>query len=328
MGLLGDVSGHLTEVARSRFGERPGVVEVSAHREERRPRKVLGARRPPGGDLVDHPHRLVGRPPAEDERRLHPHLGPRVAGEALVAQCLERSFDVVVVLLVEVRCSGEQFPEQRQPACIAVLLLERKGTPAERDHLVGRVGLAGEVAQIESHRSRQHRPGTVTRRLDTFDDRVCLLDSRRHIEASGYPGGLELEREVEPVRAYKLGCASEQPGSGPVVLAVDRPVAGGGEPGGGAFGQCRVGLSEFSLVAGWLVRGGSRRSRRVRRVPGRVGRASRRSGRAGRRGRFWGARRRLCRGSAGGGSGSRRRRRVGRARGGRAGGAQVRRGGS
>ncbi len=39
----------------------------------------------------------------------------------------------------------------------------------------------------------------------------------------------ELECEVEPVRSHELGCASEQRGSRPVVLAVDRAPTGSGE---------------------------------------------------------------------------------------------------
>jgi hypothetical protein len=78
------------------------------------------------------------------------------------------------------------------------------------------------------------------------------------------PCKLELERDVGPVRAYELGCASEQRGSGPVVLAVDRAVAGGREPGGGAVGEAGVGLPELCVipakVRGWGPSGSSHSS--------------------------------------------------------------------
>ena len=67
------------------------------------------------------------------------------------------------------------------------------------------------------------------------------------------PCGLELERDVGPVRAYELGCANEQHGCGPVVLAVDCAVAGGREPGGGAVGEAGVGLPELRVIAVGLL---------------------------------------------------------------------------
>jgi hypothetical protein len=70
------------------------------------------------------------------------------------------------------------------------------------------------------------------------------------------PCKLELERDVGPVRAYELGCASEQRGSGPVVLAVDRAVAGGREPGGGAVGEAGVGLPELCVIPAKVGGGG------------------------------------------------------------------------
>jgi hypothetical protein len=105
---------------------------------------------------------------------------------------------------------------------------------------------------MEGHRLPEHRPGLVTGGPGTFGDRFRRRYSRRPIEVCGYPHGLELKREVGPVRAYELGCASEQNGCGPVVLAVDRPVSGGGESGGGAVDEAWVGLPKLGLVAGGL----------------------------------------------------------------------------
>ena len=72
VGVPGGVAGHLAQVARPRLGERPRLVEAAEHREQRCPRAVLGTRGPPVGELVDHPHRVVDRPRAEDQRPLQP----------------------------------------------------------------------------------------------------------------------------------------------------------------------------------------------------------------------------------------------------------------
>ena len=153
--------------------------------------------------------------------------------------------------MVEVRGRGEQLPEQRKPAWITPLFLEGKRSTAERDHLVRGVGLACVVAPLEGQRAREHRPGVVASGLGAFGDRFRRLDRRTQIEVSVCPRGLELERDVGPVRAYELGCASEQRGSGPVVLAVDRAVAGGREPGRGAVGEAASGCpSSRSVTAG------------------------------------------------------------------------------
>ena len=76
VGVPGGVAGHFAQVARPRLGERPRLVEAAEHREQRRPREVLGARGPPDGELVHHPHRLIGRPRADDQRKLQLRLGP------------------------------------------------------------------------------------------------------------------------------------------------------------------------------------------------------------------------------------------------------------
>ncbi len=81
----------------------------------------------------------------------------------------------------------------------------------------------------------------VTSGLGAFGDRFRRLDRRMQIDVPLCPCGLELERDVGPVRSYELGCAIEQRGSGPVVLAIDRAVAGGREPGGGAVGEAGSG---------------------------------------------------------------------------------------
>jgi hypothetical protein len=72
----GGVAGHLAQVARPRLGERRRLVEAAEHREEHRPRAVLGTRGPPLGELVHHAHRVVDRPRAEDQRRLQLRSGP------------------------------------------------------------------------------------------------------------------------------------------------------------------------------------------------------------------------------------------------------------
>jgi hypothetical protein len=76
----------------------------------------------------------------------------------------------------------------------------------------------------------------VTGGLGAFSEGVCHFDRPMHIELPVCPRGLELEDDVGPVWSYELGCAIEQRGSGPVVLAVDRAVASGREP-----GRCAVG---------------------------------------------------------------------------------------
>ena len=70
VGVPGGVAGHLAQVARPRLGERPRFVEAAEHREQHRPRAVLGTRGPPVGELVHHPHRVVDRPRADDQRPL------------------------------------------------------------------------------------------------------------------------------------------------------------------------------------------------------------------------------------------------------------------
>ena len=158
------------------------------------------------------------------------------AGQALVTQRLEQRFDDVVLPLVELRGGGEHLPKQRKAAWITPLLLEGKRSMAERDHLVRRVGLARVVAPLECHRTREHRPGVVTSSFGAFGDRFRRPHRCMDVELPVCPCGLELEDDVGPVRAYELGCASEQRGSGPGVLAVDRAVASGGESRGGAVG--------------------------------------------------------------------------------------------
>ena len=72
VGVPGRVAGHLAQVARARLGERPRLVEAAEHREEHRPRQVLGAGRTRGGELVDQlasPRRpAAGRRSARNSR--------------------------------------------------------------------------------------------------------------------------------------------------------------------------------------------------------------------------------------------------------------------
>ena len=44
VGVPGGVAGHLAQVARPRLGERPRLVEAAEHREQHRPREILGTR--------------------------------------------------------------------------------------------------------------------------------------------------------------------------------------------------------------------------------------------------------------------------------------------
>ena len=58
----------LAQVGRPCLGERPRLVDAAEHREQRRPCKVRGARRSPGGKIVEDPQALVRGTRAEDQR--------------------------------------------------------------------------------------------------------------------------------------------------------------------------------------------------------------------------------------------------------------------
>ena len=144
VGVRRGVTGHLAQVARTRLGERPRLVEAAEHGKQRRPREILGARGPPGDELVHDPHRFTGWPRADDQRMLQLRRqtvsSRRGAGSAALGATLRRRRRSAV----EVRGGGEQLPEQRKPAWITPLFLEGERGPAKGDHLVGRVGLARE----------------------------------------------------------------------------------------------------------------------------------------------------------------------------------------
>ena len=89
--------------------------------------------------------------------------------------------------------------------------------------------------------------------LGTFGHGFRSLRESDPIEVVRCPEGLELEREVEPMRSDELGRPGEQRGSGPGgLLTVDRAVAGGRELGGGTVGKVRVGLPKLGVVADGL----------------------------------------------------------------------------
>ena len=125
------------------------------------------------------------------------------------------------------------------------MLVGKRGT-AERDHLVDCVGLACVAAQEEGQGTPERRAGTIARSLGTVGRGVRRLRLRTEIDGA-HECGLELEREVEPVWPDELGRPREQRCSGRVA-AVDRTVAGGGEPGGGTVGQLRVGLPKLGVA--------------------------------------------------------------------------------
>src|SRR5262252_3973815 len=103
--------------------------------------------------------------------------------------------------------------------------------------------------QEEGNRTPHHRAGMVTGCLDTVDDGLYHLRAPPIAVFVYPPDGLKLQRDVDPVRPYELGRAPDQQASGPVVLAVERLVSRGGEPGGGAVGEVGVGLPEIRSVA-------------------------------------------------------------------------------
>ena len=114
------------------------------------------------------------------------------------------------------------------------------GSPAKlrRWRAIARASIAPEWSPAASARSVT--ASAVSIAASTIDVPLC-------------PCGLELERDVGPVRSYELGRPSEQRGPGPVVLAVDRAPAGGGESRGGAVGELGVRLPELRLVSGCLL---------------------------------------------------------------------------
>ena len=175
--------------------------------------------------------------------------------------------DMLVVLHSEVRCICEEAPEQCEPPRVAALLLERQRRAAEllrlrrwwpsgrrrdaQEEAIARASIAPEPSLAASARSATASAASAAARRPT----------------SRHPGGFQLECEVEPDAGAEARPRGEERKRGPVVEAVARAPAGGGEPLRSAFRKIRVGLSELGLRSGPPARGGSRRSRRARRAP-------------------------------------------------------------
>ena len=113
--------------------------------------------------------------------------------------------------------------------------------------------LAADHPVQERQRTPEHRPGAVARGLGAFADRLRRLCGSVWVDVAVDPCGLELERNVDPMRSQELGRPVEERRRRTDVLAVTRAPASRAESHGGALSEGGVGLSELCLVAGGLL---------------------------------------------------------------------------
>ena len=124
---------------------------------------------------------------------------------------------------------------------------------AERLLLFARAQLAADHAQEESHRTRQHRAGAVTRGLGTFGDGVRCLHGRPTVDLSCQQCDVELEqRSSRCGRMSSTARVSSTSAARPSRRSASR-AAGGGEPLGCALGEGGVAPAELGLVVDGLL---------------------------------------------------------------------------